>query len=81
VQLAYAADDIYDTCNAFIARGVTIARPPRDARMAFIRAPDGMVGELSAACPGVPPIAPPSRCGLQPSRYMIAYYAEMATWA
>jgi lactoylglutathione lyase len=41
-HLAYAVDNIYDTCNAFIARGVTINRPPRDGRMAFIRTPDGI---------------------------------------
>ena len=33
-HLAYAVDNIYDTCNAFIAHGVTINRPPRDGRMA-----------------------------------------------
>src|SRR6476620_12776174 len=36
-HLAYAVDNIYDTCHAFIAHGVTINRPPRDGRMAFIR--------------------------------------------
>jgi len=36
-HLAYAVDNIYDTCSAFIAHGVTINRPPRDGRMAFIR--------------------------------------------
>ena len=36
-HLAYAVDNIYDTCKAFIAHGVTINRPPRDGRMAFIR--------------------------------------------
>ena len=38
-HLAYAVDNIYDTCSAFIARSVTINRPPRDGRMAFIRTP------------------------------------------
>ncbi len=47
-HLAYAVDNIYDTCNAFIARGVTINRPPRDGRMAFIRTPDGISLELIA---------------------------------
>jgi lactoylglutathione lyase len=41
-HLAYAVENIYDTCNAFIAHGVTINRPPRDGRMAFIRTPDGI---------------------------------------
>jgi len=45
-HLAYAVDNIYDTCNASIARGVTINRPPRDGRMAFIRTPDG----ISSSC-------------------------------
>src|SRR3954451_5043088 len=40
-HLAYAVDNIYDTCSAFIAHGVTINRPPRDGRMAFVRTPDG----------------------------------------
>ena len=34
-HLAYAVDNIYDICKAFIAHGVTINRPPRDGRMAF----------------------------------------------
>src|SRR5882757_1009460 len=33
-HLAYAVDNIYDTCSAFIAHGLTINRPPRDGRMA-----------------------------------------------
>ena len=45
-HLAYAVDNIYDTCTAFITHGVTINRPPRDGRMAFIRTPDGISIEL-----------------------------------
>jgi hypothetical protein len=45
-HLAYAVDNIYDTCSAFIAHGVTINRPPRDGRMAFICTPDGISIEL-----------------------------------
>ena len=45
-HLAYAVANIYDTCNAFAALGVTINRPPRDGRMAFIRTPDGISIEL-----------------------------------
>src|SRR5215469_10435526 len=48
-HLAYAVDNIYDTCSAFIAHGVTINRPPRDGRMAFIRTPDGISIELLQA--------------------------------
>ncbi|MGD9740645.1 MAG: VOC family protein [Bauldia sp.] len=45
-HLAYAVDDIYATCERLAAGGVTIARPPRDGRMAFIRSPDGISIEL-----------------------------------
>ena len=48
-HLAYAVDNIYDTCSAFIARGVTINRPPHDGRMAFVRTPDGIFIELLQA--------------------------------
>ncbi len=45
-HLAYAVDDIYKTCSDLMAKGVTINRPPRDGRMAFIRSPDGISIEL-----------------------------------
>src|SRR3954462_10118424 len=57
-HLAYAVDNIYDTCNAFIARGVMINRPPRDGRMAFIRTPDGISIELLQAGDALPPAEP-----------------------
>ena len=38
-HLAYAVDDIYATCSRLRAQGVTILRPPRDGRMAFVRSP------------------------------------------
>jgi len=57
-HLAYAVDNIYDTCSAFIARGVTINRPPRDGRMAFIRTPDGVSIELLQAGGALPPAEP-----------------------
>lgn len=57
-HLAYAVDNIYDTCNAFMARGVTINRPPRDGRMAFIRTPDGISLELLQAGGALPPAEP-----------------------
>lgn len=41
-HLAYGVDDIYQTCEHLIAQGVTINRPPRDGRMAFVRSPDGI---------------------------------------
>ncbi len=39
-HLAYEVDDIYVTCEKLMKSGVTINRPPRDGRMAFIRSPD-----------------------------------------
>ena len=41
-HLAYAVDDIYGLCQKLIDNGVTIMRPPRDGRMAFVRSPDGI---------------------------------------
>jgi len=45
-HLAYQVDNIYETCAALIAAGVTINRPPRDGHMAFVRTPDGISVEL-----------------------------------
>ena len=45
-HLAYEVDDIYATCQSLMDGGVTINRPPRDGRMAFIRSPDGISIEL-----------------------------------
>ncbi len=45
-HLAYAVDDIYGTCQRLADHGVTINRPPRDGRMAFVRSPDGISVEL-----------------------------------
>ena len=45
-HLAYEVDDIYALCQHLQSRGVTIARPPRDGRMAFVRSPDGISVEL-----------------------------------
>jgi lactoylglutathione lyase len=45
-HLAYAVDDIYEVCERLMAQGVTINRPPRDGRMAFIRSPDNISIEL-----------------------------------
>lgn len=45
-HLAYAVDDIYATCQNLMDAGVTINRPPRDGRMAFIRSPDNISIEL-----------------------------------
>jgi lactoylglutathione lyase len=53
-HLAYAVEDIYAACQRFVDGGVTIARPPRDGRMAFIRSPDGVSIELLQHGPALP---------------------------
>ena len=45
-HLAYRVDDIYAVCQRLYDGGVTINRPPRDGRMAFVRSPDGISVEL-----------------------------------
>jgi len=45
-HLAFAVDDIYGTCQRLMDGGVTINRPPRDGRMAFVRSPDNISIEL-----------------------------------
>lgn len=45
-HIAYEVDDIYETCRRLMDAGVTINRPPRDGRMAFIRSPDRISIEL-----------------------------------
>jgi lactoylglutathione lyase len=45
-HLAYEVSDIYATCELLMAGGVTINRPPRDGRMAFVRSPDQISIEL-----------------------------------
>jgi len=45
-HVAYEVDDIYGLCSKLMKAGVTINRPPRDGRMAFIRSPDNISVEL-----------------------------------
>jgi lactoylglutathione lyase len=45
-HLAYEVDDIYAFCQHLQDNGVTINRPPRDGRMAFVKSPDGISIEL-----------------------------------
>jgi lactoylglutathione lyase len=45
-HVAYRVDDIYATCQRLMDGGVTINRPPRDGRMAFVRSPDNISVEL-----------------------------------
>ena len=48
-HLAYEVDDIYAACQRLTDHGVTINRPPRDGRMAFVRSPDNISIELLQA--------------------------------
>jgi len=57
-HLAYAVDDIYATCRRLRDQGVTINRPPRDGRMAFVRSPDQISIELLQRGPALEPAEP-----------------------
>ena len=57
-HLAYRVDDIYALCQRLADAGVTINRPPRDGRMAFVRSPDGISIELLQKGDALPPAEP-----------------------
>jgi lactoylglutathione lyase len=57
-HLAFRVDDIYATCRRLMDNGVTINRPPRDGRMAFVRSPDGISIELLQQGEALPPKEP-----------------------
>ncbi|WP_119719389.1 VOC family protein [Cognatilysobacter tabacisoli] len=57
-HLAFAVDDIYAACAHLQSRGVTINRPPRDGRMAFVRSPDLISIELLQKGDALPPAEP-----------------------
>ncbi|MEL6164804.1 MAG: VOC family protein [Cyanobacteria bacterium J06628_3] len=57
-HLAYRVDDIYETCERLKSGGVTINRPPRDGRMAFVRSPDNISIELLQKGDALPPKEP-----------------------
>ncbi len=57
-HLAYEVEDIYETCQRLMDGGVTINRPPRDGRMAFVRSPDGISIELLQKGGARPPQEP-----------------------
>ncbi|WP_114227371.1 MULTISPECIES: VOC family protein [Sphingomonas] len=63
-HLAYSVDDIYATCQRLMDAGVTINRPPRDGRMAFVRTPDNISIELlnkgGAQAPAEPWVSMPN---------------------
>ena len=45
-HLAYGTENIYMLCQHLMDNGVTINRPPRAGRMAFVRSPDNISIEL-----------------------------------
>jgi lactoylglutathione lyase len=57
-HLAYEVDDIYALCQRLMDAGVTINRPPRDGRMAFVRSPDLISIELLQKGDALPPAEP-----------------------
>lgn len=57
-HLAFAVSDIYAACQKLMDGGVTINRPPRDGRMAFVRSPDLISIELLQDGPSLPPREP-----------------------
>ena len=57
-HLAFAVDDIYELCSRLQDAGVTILRPPRDGRMAFVRSPDDISIELLQAGDALEPREP-----------------------
>ena len=57
-HLAFAVDDIYAACARLMDKGVTINRPPRDGRMAFVRSPDNISIELLQKGSALQPMEP-----------------------
>ena len=57
-HLAYEVDNIYETCQRLTDGGVTINRPPRDGRMAFVRSPDNISIEFLQKGGALPPKEP-----------------------
>lgn len=57
-HLAYEVDDIYAACQHLMDQGITIHRPPRDGRMAFVRSPDRISVELLQKGAALPPKEP-----------------------
>jgi lactoylglutathione lyase len=57
-HLAYEVENIYQLCQHLMDQGITIKRPPRDGRMAFITSPDGISVELLQSGTALPPDEP-----------------------
>jgi lactoylglutathione lyase len=56
--MAFEVDDIHATCARLAAAGITINRPPRDGRMAFVRSPDQISIELLQRGAALSPVEP-----------------------
>ena len=57
-HIAYGVENIYETCQRLIEAGITINRPPRDGRMAFVSTPDKISIELLQEGAALPPAEP-----------------------
>lgn len=57
-HIAYQVENVYASCQRLVDHGVTILRPPRDGRMAFVRSPDQISIELLQAGAPLPPAEP-----------------------
>jgi lactoylglutathione lyase len=57
-HLAYGVENIDASCQRLLDHGVTVLRPPRDGRMAFVRSPEGISIELLQQGPALPPAEP-----------------------
>ena len=57
-HLAYSVGNIYEMCQHLMDNGITINRPPRDGRMAFVRSPDNISVELLQAGDPLPQAEP-----------------------
>ena len=57
-HVAFEVHDIHATCTRLREAGVTIHRPPRDGRMAFVKSPDGHSIELLQEGAALPPSEP-----------------------
>lgn len=57
-HLAYKVENIYETCQELLSKGVIINRPPRDGYMAFLKTPDNISIELLQKGERLPIIEP-----------------------
>ncbi|MFN9541929.1 MAG: VOC family protein [Alphaproteobacteria bacterium] len=57
-HLAFAVDNVDDSCRRLMDQGVVITRPPRDGRMACVRSPDNISIELLQRGPALDPVEP-----------------------